>query len=484
MLSKKVISMIIGSVLASTISVSAAQQDVSEAMASKKLEEVINIGDWNVLFITSDEHNAKLTGFAGDTTVKTPNMDKLAQEGTVMNCAYSASPVCAPTRASIITGLYASQHTQYGNTYQFPSSQKTWAHYFSERGYYTGLIGKAHANNDAYNMGYDYCMKDKALQKNPEPSYKDPDDKKLFDASPDYRLIGKVMIDINAGHDGAVLEQSIKFLNDNKDKKFFLHASFLLPHYPFNVPEQFYYMYNPDLIEMPELIPNDLEDDPLAKERYLKYQWNEISEKQNRLYRARYLGGISYIDYNVGKLVEEIEKLGLTRKTMIIYTSDHGDMAAEKGLWLKNLMFDGAARVPFVIKMPGVVPADVKNNNLFNHVDIFPTIAGLLNLEEGLPNMAGKNYADVIKGMQEGPEYTFTTDLNYAAGGRIMMARSAQYKFIVEYSDYILYDMKNDPNEITNLANNPEYFEILGKHKEALSNFLEKLKEPSDPNVR
>jgi len=449
----------------------------------KCLAETKQSNDWNVLFITSDEHNPKITGYEGNPTIKTPALDQLARQGTYFSKAYCATPVCAPTRQSIITGLYASQHGQYGNPDRFPETRKTWAHFFESKGYYTGLVGKTHHNNPSYHLGYSYWMEDSLLKAKRYKGGKfDSKDKILFDASPDKRFSAKIMNSLDDGHDGDVLKESIKFLTQNKDKKFFLHASFFAPHWPWSSPKEFYYMYDPAKIDMPVLINGDLDDDPLAKKKYKKAKWDQLTPEQQRLFRTRYYASLSWVDYNIGELLKKLEQLGLSKKTLVVYTSDHGDMAGEKGLWLKNLMFDSAARVPCIIRMPGVVPVNRKNEALINHVDLFPTIAGLVGANSGLPKMAGKNYAEVVKGKGSGSKYTFSMDQTNAEGAQILMVRSTRWKYILENKKQVLYDMEKDPNEINNLAQKTEYKSILREHKKALDDFLTSLKEPTDPN--
>lgn len=449
----------------------------------KCLAEAKQTNDWNILFITSDEHNPKITGYEGNPTIKTPALDQLARQGSYFSKAYCATPVCAPTRQSIITGLYGTQHGQHGNSDRFSDTNKTWAHFFESKGYYTGIVGKTHHNNPNYHLGYSYWMEDSLLKKKQSDGGNfDPQEKALFKSSPDKRLNAKVLNGLNAGHDGAVLEESIKFLTENKNKKFFLHASFFAPHWPWNTPKEFYYMYDPNKIDMPILVDNDLEDDPLAKNKYQKFNWNQITPEQQRLFRARYYSSVSWVDYNIGELLKKLDQLGLSKKTLVIYTSDHGDMAGEKGLWLKNLMFDSSARVPCIIRMPGVVPANRKNKALINHVDLFPTIAGLVKANSGLPKMAGKNYAAVVKGTAVGASYTFSTDQNNANGATILMVRSKRWKYILENKNQVLYDMEQDPNEINNLAQKMEYKSILKEHQKALDDFLVSLKNPKDPN--
>ena len=438
-------------------------------------------GEWNVVFITSDEHNPKLVGAEGHKIIKTPNIDRLAEEGTIFTNAYCAQPVCAPARQSIYTGRYSIEHAQYGNGYVFLEDNLTWAHYFCDNGYLSAVIGKTHDNNDDYNLGFDIRLEksDKIIdhylkgENTSNPTRIPEEDKALYDSSPDKKFKGKILSNPLGDHDGQVAEASLRFLNEHKDEKFFLHVSFIKPHWPWNSTEEYYNMYDPNMIDMPSLVP--AKQDSVIYDKVFSLGWNKITEEQNRLFRARYYGNISWMDSNIGIVLDELDRLGLSDNTLVIYSSDHGDMAANKGLWLKNLMYDDAARVPLVMRMHGVIPEGRVSKELINHVDYFPTIAALINTTTEIPEYVdGHDYSEVVKGNEEGPMYTFSIDgvRKDSEPGQVM-ARSKQFKYI-KYSSAndMLYDMINDPEETINLANSKEYAKIVQEHKEAITKFL------------
>ena len=174
----------------------------------------------------------------------------------------------------------------------------------------------------------------------------------------------------------------------------------------------------------------------------------------------------------------------------MVYSTDHGDMAGEKGMWLKSCMFDASVRVPLLIRMPGVVPAGKKCDALLNHVDLFPTIAGLTGTAADLPtNLTGKDRSQVLLGKAEGPRYTFSVHEVRKAPelpGQIMV-RSQRWKFIwypqakEEKDKYVLYDMEGDPEETTNLAHRAEHAGVVAEHKQAIDGFVAGLKAPPYP---
>ena len=439
--------------------------------------------DWNVLVITSDEHNAKLMGCAGNAVIRTPAMDRLAREGTQFTRAYCADPICAPTRQSFMTGNYPQEHGQFTNSHVFNENVRTWGNHFHDHGYATACIGKTHTNNEEYKFGFDYRSRG---ERGGSRKVWDPEDKKAYDASPDTRFSGMVLETPERDHDGAVAEDSLRWLKQNRGKKFFLHASFVKPHWPWDAPRDFYHMYDPAKIDFPKLIAGDLDDDWGPRKVYENWSWNKITERMHRIYRARYYGSLSWLDSNVGRLLAALDEMKLAERTLVVYTTDHGDMAGEKGMWLKSNMFDSSARLPLLFRMPGVVPAGKKSSELFNHVDLFPTLAGLAGAASGLPgNITGKDLSQAVLGKGKGRDITFSVHgvRAWNEPPQQVMARSPRWKFIwyahaEERDRMVLYDMEKDPEEIANVASRPENKAVVAEHRKAVEGFLAGLKKP------
>ncbi len=459
---------------------------------------------WNVLFITSDEHNAKMLGCEGHPVVKTPHLDRLASQGTRCTKAYCAQPICAPTRQTIITGLYSFEHGQYGNGYVFDRRQPTWAHHFKACGYTTACIGKMHTNHEDDHYGYDYRFSKSMVSEEikarraRELGEDDPHDKALFDAVTDNwgkppRLRGRIAGHADLEHDGIMTNESIAYLRryveQGTSRPFLLHASLTQPHWPWVLPREFYYLYDPAAIDYAPFRPGELDHNVLALRRRRAFGWEQNSDEVNRLARARYYGAVSWLDHNVGRLLDALDELGLAERTLVVYSTDHGDMASEKGLWLKSLLYDSAARVPLIMRQPGVLPAGAVNDTLIGHVDYFPTIAGLVGTADRLPErITGQDLSRCIIEGAEGPRFTIAFDGVHRDGSGCaqIMARSQRYKLIrYEVEDpamrYVLYDMEDDPGEIRNLACDPAYTEVVREHEAALEAFFARLKPPLFP---
>lgn len=470
-----------------------------------------------MLVITSDEHNAKMLGCAGHPVVQTPHLDRLAAQGTRFTRAYCAQPICAPTRQTFITGLWSFEHGQYGNGYVFDKRHPTWAHHFKACGYTTACIGKMHTNNEAYHYGFDYRFSRASIpaavnaRKRELPAEHDPRDKELFDAvTDDWGKPPRLRGHIAAGqgeleHDGIMTAESIAFLRRHAASAgaagaadgagaapFFLHASLTQPHWPWVLPRDFYYRYDPAEIDYQPFAPGELDHNALALRRRQGFRWDANTDQQNRLARARYYGAVTWLDHNVGRLLGTLEELGLAENTLVVYFTDHGDMAGEKGLWLKSLLYDSSARLPLIVRQPGVVPAGAVNDTLINHVDLFPTIAGLVGTADRLPErISGQNLSRCITGSAPGPRFTFSFDQVHpdGAGCAMIMARSARYKLIKydprEVPDpalqYVLYDMQDDPEETRNLATDPRHAAVVQEHSQAIEDFFRQLKAPLFP---
>lgn len=454
-----------------------------------------------------------MLGCAGHAVVETPNLDRLAAQGTRFTGAYCAQPICAPTRQTFITGLYSFEHGQYGNGYVFDKRHPTWAHHFKACGYTTACIGKMHTNNEAYHYGFDYRFSRAALpieiqeRRRQTPGEDDPRDKELFDAVTDNwgkppRLRGRIAAgEGELEHDGIMTNESIAYLRRHaeagSDAPFFLHASLTQPHWPWVLPRDFYYQYDPAAIDYVPFTPGELDHNALALKRRRAFGWEANTDEQNRLARARYCGAVSWLDHNVGRLLDALDELGLADDTLVVYFTDHGDMAGEKGLWLKSLLYDSAARLPLIVRSPpawpyAVVPAGSVNDTLINHVDLFPTIAGLVGTADRLPErITGRNLSGCITAGAEGPRFTIAFDQVYRDGSGCaqIMVRSARYKLIKydardvadEALRYVLYDMAADPGETRSLAADPAYARVVQEHDAEIAGFFARLKPPIFP---
>lgn len=415
---------------------------------------------WNILLISSDEHNARAMSCAGHPVVNTPNLDALAAQGVRMNAAYAAAPVCAPARQSLITGLWPPEHGQITNGHVFDAGNATLPGLWTANGLRTAAYGKLHTNSEgAFGFGDARAGQDewyvKRLRRelkgaNP-PGVIDPADQAVFDRIEDQRFWGMPLDDDHLLPDRAVLDMSLAFLAAQDDRPFFLYASFIQPHHFWTLPRAHYYAHAPADVDLPRTHSTP---DPAATRMAARHHWpRDMDEEATRLARARYYGGISYMDSLVGELLDGLEALGLARNTVVAYVSDHGDMLGEKGLWFKGVLYEDAVRIPVILRQPGVLPKGAVSDMPMSQIDLLPTLGGLANQPlEG--TMSGRDLSQQILGKQPPVDHCFSVQGAFpGAQPQSVLLRQDQYKLIEHATPkgqdprWELYDLAQDPWE-------------------------------------
>ncbi len=455
---------------------------------------------FNVLYISSDELNYKYLGHRGHPEAHTPRIDALAAESLQLTRVYCSFPSCAPTRQSLLTGLYSLEHGQFSNAYRFSELYPTLPALFTAQGFRTANFGKMHTWNDEENLtfGFEDLLSNKSgprwdavvesyVGDLPPPS-EDPVEGPQFRDMP-YFFGGKPLDHVELDDDWALVHEAIEWMRANQGERFFLYVSLRAPHYPFNLPRDYYYLYDPASIALPEMVPDDRSDSRLATHYYADGNWAEMSESDTRLVLARYLGAIAWLDHLVGILLDELDDLGLADRTVVAFTTDHGDMCGEKGLWLKNVFFDSSARKPFLVRMPGhITPGE--DDLPLGEVDLWPTMAGLVQATEGLAEMdiSGQDRSALLLGEDaERPPYTFsiiggpdeTTGMPWvvmAVGPRYKLWRFHSYPW--QPDAYEMCDLVADPDETENIYDQAEVAEVRALMEIALDEWLAGLRDP------
>ena len=430
----------------------------------------------NFLIIMCDQLAGPALPIYGHPVVKTPNLSQLAAEGMVFENAYCNNPVCAPSRSSMATGQLSSHIGTYDNAAEFPTSVPTFAHYLRQIGYQTAVSGKMHfvgadqlhgfehrLTTDVYPGGFDWTPDWERPLENRLPWYHQPDS---------IRMAGPVKASMQIDFDNEVCFQAVRKIYDyprSKDKRpFFLMASFTQPHDPFNAAQAYWDLYDHDEIDMPIVgrIPND-ELDPHSyrlRQMYGVLDDELITDDMIRNSRHAYYGMISFIDAKVGELIEALKDTDQYDNTIILFTSDHGDMLGERGLWYKMSFHEWSAHVPFIVSGKGVQQQRVKEN--VSLIDILPTMVDLATqeTETGAPDYAmpldGRSLAHVIT-TGDTSQMSDLALAEYLGEGVIepeLMIRRGSFKFIYAPNDPpLLYNLDDDPHELTNLAADPAY---------------------------
>lgn len=425
----------------------------------------------NILFLMADQMTVSALPFYGHPLVKTPHLSRLAAEGVVFDSAYCNSPLCAPSRFSLMSGQLPSRVGGYDNAGDFPADTPTFAHYLRDAGYYTALSGKMHFCGPDQLHGFE-----KRLTTDIYPAdYGWSVDWENFDSRPSYyhnmasvKQAGPCVRSNQLDFDDEVTFRARRFLYDyargSEQRPFCLTMSLTHPHDPYTIPQEYWDRYAHEDIDMPS-VPYARElMDPHSKRLRHVYQLDEntLSDDDIRNARHAYYGEISYVDDQIGTVLDALAESGLDKDTIIVFAGDHGDMLGERGLWFKMSWFEGSARVPMIIHAPDrFQPARVRESA--SNLDLLPTFAAFahdggepeyavpLDGRSLLPHLEGKGGHDEVIG-----EY-----LAEGAIAPLLMIRRGRHKFVYSAPDPDqLFDLEADPDELNNLAGDAAYREV------------------------
>ncbi|WP_409522412.1 choline-sulfatase [Nitrincola sp. MINF-07-Sa-05] len=425
----------------------------------------------NILFLMVDQMAASALPFYGHPLVKTPNLSRLASEGVVFDSAYCNSPLCAPSRFTLMAGQLPSRIGGYDNAADFPADTPTFAHYLRAAGYFTALSGKMHfcgpdqlhgfeerLTTDIYPADYGWMV-----------------DWENFDTRPSYyhnmssvTQAGPCVRSNQLDFDDEVTFRAQRFLYDyarnGEQRPFCLTVSLTHPHDPYTIEQKYWDLYDHDEIPMPRVPYSSELMDPHSRRLRFVYQLDEktVTDEQIRNARHAYYGAISYVDEQIGKVLEALKQTGLDDDTIIVFSGDHGDMLGERGLWYKMSWFEDSARVPLFVHAPGRF-ASGRVKASVSTMDLLPTFAELA-LGAGKPEYAvpldGRSLLPHLK-REGGHDEVIGEYLGEGAIAPLLMIRRGRYKFVHTAPDPDqLFDLETDPLELVNLAQSPVHQEL------------------------
>jgi choline-sulfatase len=415
----------------------------------------------NILFICSDQHGWKYTGFAGHPIVKTPNLDRIATQGVVFSNTYCGSPVCTPGRASMMTGMHASDCGSYCNSTVWDGSHPTWGTRLRRAGYETRATGKLDLNDD-FDMGF----------KEVETSHghrHGPDITSLFRRPVGYRIGERE--DVTGSprdkrhKDAKLTQNAIEFIrNESRSvgRPWVQYVGLSQPHPSFVALQKYWDQYPLEQIDLPGVPLDYLDRQHLMFQelRHFKRVATPISEKRVRLARRGYYGMIGELDEYVGQLWSALEDTAQLENTVFIYTSDHGEMLGDHGLWYKNNLLDPAARVPLVIAGPGI-PKGKSIDTPVAHIDLIATMVEWAGGDSS--QLRGHSLAPMIAG-ESGSHPGFAYSESHSEGNCTgsFMIRKSGWKYIhFTWYDDLLFNLADDPNERLNRVDDPRARPIL-----------------------
>jgi arylsulfatase A-like enzyme len=458
----------------------------------------------NVLFISVDDLNDWIGCLNNNYGVKTPNLDALAQEGLLFTNAYCSQAVCTASRNSLLSGLHPSSTGWYGSvrdmqrTYrEVMKENKMMPQYFRDNGYKTLAAGKIFHNGVS-----DYPELTDSFWNEHAPHWWDsisPEIKRngfgyggrMFYPFPEgggqlIRYYGK---SYNKGHslcggpvkrenmpdgkmyDEQIADWGIEQLRRNHEKSFFLALGFIRPHLPYTAPEEYFEMYDPDSLIIPEIPENEMEDIPIIG-KAIAYGMTENGDYHDvvnvpgmwsELVHS-YLACISFTDAQIGRVLDELSRSKYADNTIVVLWSDNGQHLGEKKHWRKQALWQESTHVPLIISVPGIANGGQQCSRTVTLLDLYPTLIDLCRLPEN-PYLQGNSIVPLIKNPRSPwPYYALSVwdYKNYAVTGE-------RWRYI-SYRDGTeeLYDHNNDPGEHKNLADYPEYEKIIRQLKKHL----------------
>jgi choline-sulfatase len=423
----------------------------------------------NILLVMFDQMAALSLPTYGHPLVKTPNLDRLAARGTVFDQAYCAAPLCSPARFALMSGQLPSKIGAFDNAAEFPSSVPTLPHYLRAAGYRTCLSGKMDFTGADQLHGYEQRL---TTDLSPSdfgwvPDWDQPD--RVHDWSHTLQSpaeAGPCDYSLSMQYDEDALFKAEQWLHEaagrRDDRPFMLTLSVMHPHDPYQAPRRFWDLYEDATIDPPALPNLPVEErDAMGRLMYRLYDRGEIALSDAQVLRARraYYGMLSYCDDLLGRLLARLDLLGLSDNTIVVVTSDHGDMLGERGLWYKMVFFDRAIRVPLIMAGPGIL-AGKRVASPVSHLDLLPTLAGIAQGGGSFTPVSPVDGRDLRAALSFGSEPQGDVRAEYTGEGYsapAVMIRRGHRKFVYG-SDLgpTLYDLATDPLETVNLADGAE----------------------------
>ena len=423
----------------------------------------------NFLIIMSDEHNPAYSSVYGHPTVQTPNLDRLAAEGSTFENAYCNSPLCVPSRASFMSGRYVHEVEVWDNANTLRTDQITWAHRLNSLGYDTALCGKMHFVGPDQMHGFKHRLLED-IHGGGTTTGRLPDWStgghfgETIDNARRLTEVPRSGDYFHLRYDDEVTARTVEFLSqpDRRERPFAICASIFTPHFPFIARDQHYFKYYADNVEMPRLGAGDLGELHPQNERLLDvFQSRDIPPEQVRKARAAYYGMCTFADEKIGQMVDALDYLGLGENTVVIYVADHGEQLGEKGLWYKCGFYDASTKIPFLVRWPGVTSPGSRFKRVTSLLDVVKTVLEGAGADSELCH--GTSLLPLLSGAE--PDGGGEAICDYYAHGSIAPGRSirqGRHKLNYYHGERPeLFDLEDDPEEVSDLAGDPAHAETV-----------------------
>jgi arylsulfatase A-like enzyme len=410
----------------------------------------------NIVFLMPDQHRAQTLGCMGDDQARTPNIDRLATEGVVLENTFANTPVCCPARAILLTGQYCHRNGMVANDLRLSENSTSFAKELHKGGYRTAFVGKWHLDGGPRlpgfvppgerRQGFDYWVANQCSHMHFRNT--------VFRDTPDPIVLDKFETDGYA-------DFAVEFLRSAKisGQPFYLTVQWGPPHDPYKAPEEYSARYDPARLRMR---PN----------------YRAESGAPDAAAIAQYYAMVTAIDDAVGRILGELDRLGLRENTIVLYASDHGDMLGSHGERLKRKPWEESIKVPGILRWPGKIKPGTRTKQFFTHVDFAPTLLGLAGLT--VPKeMQGENLAPAFLNGARGPDSAFFQIFGPFAGDGTpdgwRGVRTERYMYArFRERPWVLYDLSRDPFQMKNLANEDSARGVRQEMERRLAAWMEK----------
>jgi iduronate 2-sulfatase len=425
----------------------------------------------NVLFLAFDDLNTHL-GCYGSSVVQSPNIDRLARSGVRFDRSYCQFPLCSPSRSSLFTGLRPDATRVYDLATHFRCNIPdvvTLPQLFKQNGYFSARVGKIYHYGVPGDIGSSGLDDWKSWNQAINPRGRDKDEEDLLVNYTPKRGLGSSLSFLAAGGedeeqtDGLVATETIRLLEKHRNHPFFIAAGFYRPHCPYVAPKKYFELYRPGDIPVPHVPKDRPKSVPeLAFQSTIPWPWLGVTEAQAAESIRAYYAAISFVDAQAGRVLSALNRLGLAENTTVVLWGDNGYHLGEHGLWKKQSLFEGSARVPLIIAGAGVSGRNSTCRRTVESLDVYPTLADLC----GLPapnNLQGLSLRPLLEDPGKAwtrPAFTQVTGPK-RTGYSVRTERWRYTKWGGGTQGHELYDYESDPGELTNLAVESKYESVM-----------------------
>ncbi|MGW1342831.1 sulfatase-like hydrolase/transferase [Kribbella sp. NPDC002412] len=394
----------------------------------------------NILVVLSDEHTASAAGWAGHPQVRTPHLDRLAAQSVSFDRAYTNSPMCVPSRLSLMTGKYVHQIGAWDNGVIPGPDFRSWGHHL--RDYQTVIAGRTHFNGPDRLLGFDRRLTDDLdcwVDHSGRPPRRTAEWQRPTNSHVTEHGAGD---HVHTRHDVAATDAALDFLSDPGPQPFLLYVGYMHPHFPLVAPPDFRDLYDPADVELPPTW-----DEPAAAQHpvisLLRHGFRNdepISEEQVREATVCYWALISHLDHQVGRLLAAVPD-----DTVVIYTSDHGEMAGHHGIWQKQCFYEPSVRIPLLLRHPSLTPA--RNTAHVSLIDILPTLRDIAGLPAD-PSLPGHSLLNPV----DRPVLSEYHAQGMLDGGYMLKSGRWKYCYYGAAHPPQVFDIETDPHELHDLS--------------------------------